>query len=228
LWNKLRLNRLQSLLIRSWRTKTLRYKRVKAWSQRLWDKLRLNRLQSLLFRSWNRLQPNRAKAWLVLGGIFSSVMLLSLGQSLASSGRVSSVFSGQELVQVLVAIIMFGYYLATAFVERPNYSYFLSGFLGISLVFGLWLVFLQGLGGVEIIALVSTGVTGLFFGSTKKLLGVRTRDLVKWLVHVGGWSFQGTSILASISPGPGFPIEVFTLLILIIAVVWGLILFRRS
>ena len=156
------------------------------------------------------------------------MMLLSLGQSLASTGRVSSAFTGQELVQVLVALIMFGYYLGNAIVERSNYSYFLSGFLGISLLFGLWLVFLQGLGGVEIMALVSTGVTGLFFGSTKKLLGAKTRDLVKWLVHVGGWSFQGTSILASISPGPGFPIEVFTLLILIIAVVWGLILFRRS
>jgi hypothetical protein len=201
---------------------------VKARFHRLWHKLPLNGLQSFLLLYWTKLQPDRAKAWLVLGGIFSSAMLLSLGQSLANGGRLSPAFTGQELVHVLVALIMFGYYLGTAFVERSNYSYFLSGFLGLSLVFGLWLVFLGGLMGVEIIALVSTGVTGLFFGSTKKLLGIRTRDLVKWLVHVGGWSFLGTSTLASISPGPGFPIEVFTLLILIIAVVWGLILFRRS
>jgi len=155
-------------------------------------------------------------------------MLLSLGQSLASGGKISPAFTGQELVQVLVAFIMFGYYLGTALTERLNYSYFLSGFLGISLVFGLWLVFLQGIGGVELIALVSTGVTGFFFGSAKQLLGRKTGDLVKWLVHVGGWSFQGTGLLASLSPGPGFPIEIVTLLILIIAVVWGLIIFRRS
>lgn len=155
-------------------------------------------------------------------------MFLSLGQSLAHTGNISAAFKGQEIAQVLVALLMFGYYLGKSLLEKSNYAYFLSGFLGISLAFGIGLVYSQGIGGLEIIGLISTGGTGLFFGSTKQVLGNKIDNFAKWFVHLGGWSFHGTLILASLSIGAAFPTKILTFLILIVIIVWGLIILRRS
>lgn len=111
------------------------------------------------------------------------------------TNSVREAFTGQTALQLIVALLMFGYYLGIALVEHRSYAQFMSGFLSGSLLFAFWYFLTSnGVGFFAYIGVVGGLIGGLYFGLTRPFLNDKKLDnLVKLAINgeVGLYNCSG-------------------------------------
>ena len=105
-------------------------------------------------------------------------------------------FPHQVTIQVGVFLLMFGYYITHAVLSKPWHAYFLAGFIGGSLLMGISILVSQQIELIPAAFLIVAGLFGVYVGTIQSNSVSR---IVKHLVNIGGWTFQGTGVFSSLS-----------------------------
>lgn len=142
--------------------------------------------------------------WSILGGFAISVVIGGIGGLLVPASAFQQTYDWEPLlhtIQLIVATLMFGYYLGIALEEKRDYAKFLTGFLSGALIFGIWFLAHSAFLNFPAVASMIGGlVGGLYFGTARRFLKEEGLDkLIKMMVSGVGWNIQFVGITFSVN-----------------------------
>lgn len=149
--------------------------------------------------------------WTFVGGIGASILFGYILITFKSqSGVLIQAYPSQASWQLVLAILMFSYYLGIAKSEDYSPAVFMIGFMAGAISFGTYYWLTESFTPITLLGMAGAVILGLYLGSVRPIFDNNTLDsAIKYLLNFFGWVFQGFSILGSINFNLVFPPATF-------------------